>query len=385
MNSGPTASIIVNNFNYARFLAAAIDSALNQTYSNTEVIIVDDGSTDESRDVIERYRGRVVEVFKPNGGQGSAFNAGFDAASGEILLFLDADDMLLAHAVTEVLALFDAPDVVKVHWPLRVIDAEGRISAKTRPAGALPHGDLRETAFRLGPTNHLSPPTSGNAWSRAYLEQILPVPERVYRTAADTYLFELAPFFGSVRKSIGPLGLYRIHDRNGFRTRPLEEKLELELGFYENCCDVLAKHFDCARDPALRQRWREQSWWHRLQRALLDIANLPVTGGPMILVDAGTWDSGPVAGRERLPFPQRDGVSWGNPQDDEAAITELERLRRAGADLIVIVWAAFWWQDQYKGFFRHLQDRYHCLQRNERIIAYGLREGGNPQHRRHRV
>jgi glycosyltransferase involved in cell wall biosynthesis len=71
----PLVSVIVNNYNYARFLPDAIDSALRQTYGHVEVIVVDDGSTDESRVVIASYGNRIRAVLKRNGGQGSAFNA----------------------------------------------------------------------------------------------------------------------------------------------------------------------------------------------------------------------------------------------------------------------------------------------------------------------
>src|SRR5208282_584801 len=91
----PLVSIIVTNYNYARYLRAAIDSALAQTYPHVEVIVVDDGSTDESREVIESYEKRVLPVIKANGGHGSAVNAGFVVSRGEIVIFLDADDELL--------------------------------------------------------------------------------------------------------------------------------------------------------------------------------------------------------------------------------------------------------------------------------------------------
>src|SRR5215212_9115311 len=100
------ASVVVNNFNYERFVAGAIESALEQTYGATEVVVVDDGSTDASREVIERYDGRVVSVFKDNGGQGSAFNAGFRASRGDVVLYLDADDMLLPAAVARAMERF---------------------------------------------------------------------------------------------------------------------------------------------------------------------------------------------------------------------------------------------------------------------------------------
>ena len=77
MTREPFVSIVINNYNYGRFLAAAIESALAQTYPGTETIVVDDGSTDESRAVVDRFEGRVRALLKSNGGQASAINAGF--------------------------------------------------------------------------------------------------------------------------------------------------------------------------------------------------------------------------------------------------------------------------------------------------------------------
>ena len=95
----PLASVIVNNYNYGRFLPDAIDSALAQTYVPLEVIVVDDGSTDASRDIMSGYLPRIRPVLKPNGGQASALNAGFAASRGDVVLFLDADDILFQSAV----------------------------------------------------------------------------------------------------------------------------------------------------------------------------------------------------------------------------------------------------------------------------------------------
>src|SRR6266700_1460758 len=98
MSPQPLASIIIDNYNYGRFLEQAIESALNQNYLRTEVIVVDDGSTDNSREVIARYGNRILPLVKDNGGQASAFNAGFRRSHGEVVLFLDADDALFPTA-----------------------------------------------------------------------------------------------------------------------------------------------------------------------------------------------------------------------------------------------------------------------------------------------
>src|SRR5687768_1880208 len=88
-------SVLINNYNYGRYLRQCIDSALSQDWRDFEVIVVDDGSTDMSREIIASYAGSIIPVFKTNGGQASCFNAGFAEATGDIIFMLDADDAFL--------------------------------------------------------------------------------------------------------------------------------------------------------------------------------------------------------------------------------------------------------------------------------------------------
>src|SRR5262245_58814803 len=87
-----TVSVIIPNYNYGRFLREALDSALNQTLPPLEVIVVDDGSTDESPEILESYGDRIRVIRQKNQGVGIARNTGAEAARGELLAFLDADD-----------------------------------------------------------------------------------------------------------------------------------------------------------------------------------------------------------------------------------------------------------------------------------------------------
>ncbi len=91
----PLVSILINNYNYGKFLKQAVDSCLNQTYENIEVIVVDDGSTDDSKQIINSLCDQIIPVLKQNGGQASAINAGFRVSSGDIICLLDADDLYL--------------------------------------------------------------------------------------------------------------------------------------------------------------------------------------------------------------------------------------------------------------------------------------------------
>ena len=214
--ASPLVSIIVVNHNYGRFLPEAIESALRQTHERTEVLVVDDGSTDDSRAIIQRYDGRAVGLLKENGGQGSAFNHGFLRASGDVVIFLDADDVLESDTAACVAGAFARrPGLAKVHYRLRQIDEGGRpTGALVPPSGlSLPAGDLRGLV-RLHPDDVPYPPASGNAYAAWALRRLLPMPEKEYRLLADVYLLNLAPLLGPVDLLEGSGGRYRVHGAN---------------------------------------------------------------------------------------------------------------------------------------------------------------------------
>jgi glycosyltransferase involved in cell wall biosynthesis len=101
------ASLIIPTYNHGRFLGAAIDSALTQTLNPVDVIVVDDGSTDETPAVLARYAGRVRVLRQPNRGLSSARNAGLAAARGTFVAFLDADDVMAPTKLAAQLEVLD--------------------------------------------------------------------------------------------------------------------------------------------------------------------------------------------------------------------------------------------------------------------------------------
>lgn len=213
-----TASIIINNYNYGRYLPAAIDSALAQTYRPLEVIVVDDGSEDCSRDVVRTYGDTIVPVLKPNGGQASALNAGLAASHGEVVLFLDADDVLLPEAVERAVAAFRTqPDAGKVQFRMELINGEGERTGVNKPPAYLffAGGDLRPYVLAF-PFDLTWMPTSGNAFRARVLRQIFPIPEAEYRILADFYLAHVTALFGPVVALDETGAQYRVHSANSF-------------------------------------------------------------------------------------------------------------------------------------------------------------------------
>ena len=292
----PLVSIIVDNFNYARYIRAAIDSALAQTYKNVEVVVVDDGSTDNSREIISSYGDRVLGVFKPNGGHASAFNSGFHASHGSIVMFLDADDVLLPSAVEEVVDAW-GPGVAKVQFVLAHIDAQGRTLGTTVPylPAQMPGGDIRASILEAG--GYIGVPTSGNAFAHTVCERLLPLPEAQWRQAADTSLEIIAPFLGDVVSIRKTLGCYRIHDANHgmlgeeLDSRKLRVKIiidlqrEWALSEFASRSEFTIPRNWAARDPAHLK--------YRLASLRIDPAHHPISNDRpaqlMLLGLRSTW------------------------------------------------------------------------------------------------
>ena len=155
-------SIIINNYNYARFLVQAVDSALNQTYPDIEVVVVDDGSKDNSLQILESYGNRIKLIAKENGGQASCYSAGFSQCSGELVLFLDADDYLRPECIERVLRHW-TPGVSKAHFYLAVVDADANPLGAIVPSGRLADTEALKMMALFG--SYCAPPASGNLFS----------------------------------------------------------------------------------------------------------------------------------------------------------------------------------------------------------------------------
>ncbi|HTY45070.1 MAG TPA: glycosyltransferase family A protein [Patescibacteria group bacterium] len=100
-------SVIIAVYNCQRYLAEAIESVLAQTYAPLELIVVDDGSTDESARVAKGFSGRLRYVYQPHGGLSVAVNYGMQLAQGELFAFLDADDLWLENKLSTQVAFLD--------------------------------------------------------------------------------------------------------------------------------------------------------------------------------------------------------------------------------------------------------------------------------------
>jgi glycosyltransferase involved in cell wall biosynthesis len=271
-------SIVINCFHYAAYVGQAVRSALGQTWPDTEVIVVDDGSTDGSREAILACGPRVRTVFKANGGQGSAYNAGFAAAGGDIVLFLDADDWLYPEAA-ERIAVAWVPGVSKVQFQLEVVGADGRPKGRHLPS-EMHDQDALALVSRFG--SYGTPPGSGNAYSADFLRQVLPMDEPPWRIAADSVPILLAPAYGRVISLHEPLGAYRVHrpQNDGsllFNNAP--RGLWAEFERVQRCQAMVASHLK-RLDRWVRCPMLLAPWDARLVALCLRFGGRPGSGPP---------------------------------------------------------------------------------------------------------
>ncbi len=205
-------SIVITNYNYEEFVGNSIASALSVQWEALEIVVVDDGSTDNSRDVIRGFGDRVTAIFQPNGTQRVACNTGYARSTGDVVMFLDADDMLEPSIATEIAKVW-RPGISKIQFQVARMDGAGHLTGSVSPVyDPLPTPDLIRHWSRTT-TAYPSPPGSGNAYSRTFLDRIFPIGDAC-GAAGDSACIAAAPLFGDVVTIAKPLVRYRIHSRN---------------------------------------------------------------------------------------------------------------------------------------------------------------------------
>jgi hypothetical protein len=208
----PSVSIVICNYNYAHFLADAIESALAQRGGVKEVIVVDDGSTDDSVNVARRFGDRIRLITQTNGGQLAAYNTGFEHVTGDVVIFLDSDDRLQPDAAGRVAQAMAAPSVARVQYKLELIDARGTPQGAVIPT-LLAEGDL--SAKVSSGVLFLASPGSGNAYRAAALRRLMPLPvTQEERHGADFFAGFGCAVLGQVKALPEVLAQYRVHKAN---------------------------------------------------------------------------------------------------------------------------------------------------------------------------
>jgi glycosyltransferase involved in cell wall biosynthesis len=216
-----TTSCLISNYNYAPYVGEAVDGALQQTAPIDEIIVVDDGSADGSVDLLRRrYSGqpRVKIIDKPNEGQLSCFNVGAELASGDVVFFLDADDVYEPQYVEQALSAYDRyASCDFLFCGRRFFGHEDRIERRFTQDHDFGYTVLRAAYLR----EWVGASTSCISMRRRILQKILPLPfVDEWRVRADDCLVFGASLAGAHKRCLAqPLVRYRVHQHNCFRGR----------------------------------------------------------------------------------------------------------------------------------------------------------------------
>jgi glycosyltransferase involved in cell wall biosynthesis len=217
--SRPDVTVLIDTYNHERFIERAITSVLEQDMSMdcVEILVVDDGSTDGTPEIVRRFEPRVRLIHKPNGGQASAFNFGFAEAKGEILATLDGDDWWARGKLRRVLETLEANlDVGIVGHGLYEQYSDGRPNGLILPGQPYRLDLMSQQNAEL--FRHLAAffGTSRMTVRKSVLNPILPIPEEL-TIEADEYIFTLAPAIAPAMILNEPLCYYGIHSGNLFQ------------------------------------------------------------------------------------------------------------------------------------------------------------------------
>jgi glycosyltransferase involved in cell wall biosynthesis len=277
MKDQPLVSIIINNYNYSRFLAEAINSTLNQTYAFIEIIVVDDGSSDNSCDIISSYGNQIIPIFKKNGGQASSLNEGFKASKGKIIVFLDSDDLFHSTKIEKIVNYFaissivDSPvifhnlfeginkdgfstnedmvskilDLQSQEWTLlsNINQKFDRSLFSEKEICKICNSDeVYEFARRYRYIPFIGMPTSSISITQAMAERIFPLPIDGCKVSADELIVKAASLIGEVYSTNSILTQYRFHGENAwYGKQPTKEMQELSREHTDNYLNLKLK------------------------------------------------------------------------------------------------------------------------------------------------
>lgn len=212
----PFFSVLIDTYNYGQYIEEAVQSVLAQNFPavEREILVVDDGSTDDTGERLKKYGDAIRYLRKTNGGQASAFNFGFEHTRGEVIALLDADDIWLPDKLGRVHETFEQhPAAGMVYHRVYLWRSTDELSEDSYfiPVS----GDVVKSRRAL--LQYPMVGTSCLAFRRNTLKELLPVPETL-RSQADAFLTALIIFVAPVVAVPEFLGKYRLHGANLFQS-----------------------------------------------------------------------------------------------------------------------------------------------------------------------
>ena len=261
----PFFTVLIDTYNYGEYIEEAVSSALAQDFptEEREILVVDDGSTDNTQERLRKFGETIRYLRKSNGGQASAFNFGFEHARGEVIALLDADDVWLPEKLGRLYEVFERhPTAGMVYHRVHLWSGGNKISEDTYflpVSGRIPEDRRALLQYPMAGTSCL-------AFRREALQKLLPVPESL-RFQADAYLTALVIFVAPVAAVPEFLGKYRLHGANLFQANAerisrgqVERKMAMREALFGGIQNWLQKHGQDPSSPDLRaylKQWKK--------------------------------------------------------------------------------------------------------------------------------
>ena len=260
----PYFSVLIDAYNYGHYVEEAVASALAQDFppEEREILVVDDGSTDDTVARLRKFGNAIRYLYKPNGGQASAFNCGFAHARGEVIALLDADDVWLPEKLARLREVFEQnPDAGMAYHRLYWWDGANETEADRYfipISGRVPESRSALLQYPMASTSCL-------AFRRTALDKLMPIPE-VLRSQADAFLTALVIFITPVVAVSEHLGKYRLHAANLFQTtaakpspQQIQHRMSMRAALLAETQNWLRSHGHDVRSADLRayfQQWK---------------------------------------------------------------------------------------------------------------------------------
>lgn len=341
-------SVLINNHNYGQYIGEAINSVLNQTYRDFELIIVDGDSSDDSREVImsyvKKYPQIITAVFKPSSGQAAAFNVGFKLSRGDIIAFLDSDDFFYPDKLEKIVKLHETNEFVG--HARKVLNKNGRLHSAV---AMMDDFDSRPLLFHeYGHIYTYNLIASCISVRRDLLEKILPMPEEGYVTFADCYVKVMAQYYCNIKYVEDELAYYRIHDAQKVNSFDDGKKMNL---FLEDLYGRIFRDINKVLNERGERKIPEPTP-ERLKKAF-SIANPDVNikeNGKYVLYGVGKNSYKirsyvELLGGEFLYVADSDESRWGKVWDDLNIISPGELLSRRCEYAKVIIGSTYYYRE----------------------------------------
>lgn len=374
----PMVSVIVPTYNYGRYIIDAVKSLQDQTYNNWECIIVDDGSTDTTKDIVRTLSysdNRLKYIYQENQYQAVGKNTGLKTSQGDYIQFLDADDMLEPNKLENQVAFMEQHNSVDITYTdTRYFPTEDS-SARwyfMHPDNAewIPKikGSGTEIIKQIVNDNFLT--INSPLIRRAVLADVGNFDEKL-KLVEDWDFWIRCCLKGKhieYNNWDGSFALVRSHESSYSRNR--QQVNESTLLMREKLNKLITDTEIVSLNKALLEELKE--WMANIELTKKDLKTHFSEDQSFILIDEDHLRN-ELINFTSIPFTENEGEYFGIPADDDDAIKELERLRIHGAEFIVLAWMSFWWLDYYKQWHQYLRTNFPCILENKRLIIFDLR------------